>query len=81
MGDCIKLPVKTFPDGSQWVILSHDLGRKIRIRAHEIKKNKKKVRDYDEHHIDEIDVEQADAKYSIKCQSLRIRILDKILEI
>ena len=81
MAQVVQVPIKTFPDGTKWLLLSHIMGKKIRIRAHKIIKNKKQVQDYDDHHIDQVVVEEASAKYSIKCASTHIDIYDKILKI
>ncbi len=81
MSQVVQVPVKTFPDGTKWLLLSHVMGKKIRLRAHKIIKNKKKIQDYDDHHIGQVVAEEASAKYSIKCASAHIDIYDKIMTI
>ncbi|MBI3051868.1 hypothetical protein HYY74_05420 [Candidatus Woesearchaeota archaeon] len=73
MAKIIPIPVKTFPDGSNWLILSDMLGKRVIIRAHEIDL-KQNVQDYDAHHCPE-----AHAKSSVKCRPKGdIDITDKI---
>jgi hypothetical protein len=71
----ISIPVKTFSDGETWLLLDSVLGKRVTIRAHEIKV-KNGVEDYDKHHNSE-----ADAKESVKCKSRSWSIADKITSI